>query len=70
MREYPFLKLRTAKGIDTAEFKARFGRGFEEVYAEELRSNVEKGYLKSEGQRISLTKSGLDFANLVMEDFL
>ena len=70
MREYPFLKLRTTKGIDTAEFKARFGRDFEEVYAEELLSNVEKGYLKSEGQRISLTKSGLDFANLVMEDFL
>ena len=70
MREYPFLKLRTAKGIDTAEFKQRFAKDFEEVYAEELNSNIEKGYLKSEGQRISLTKSGLDFANLVMEDFL
>ncbi|MCR4775151.1 MAG: radical SAM family heme chaperone HemW [Saccharofermentans sp.] len=70
MREYPFLKLRTSKGIDTAEFKQRFGRDFEEVYKEELRSNIEKGYLKSEGQNIFLTKSGLDFANLVMEDFL
>ena len=70
MREYPFLKLRTTKGIDTAEFKERFGRDFEEVYAEELRSNIGKGYLISKGQRIALTKSGLDFANLVMEDFL
>lgn len=70
MREYPFLKLRTSKGIDTAEFKQRFGRDFEEVYSEELRSNIEKGYLKSDGATISLTKSGLDFANLVMEDFL
>ena len=70
MREYPFLKLRTSKGIDKEEFKQRFGRDFEEVYREELRSNIEKGYLKSEGQSISLTKSGLDFANLVMEDFL
>jgi len=70
MREYPFLKLRTMKGIDTAEFKERFGRDFEEVYSEELRSNIEKGYLKAEGQRISLTEKGLDFANLVMEDFL
>lgn len=70
MREYPFLKLRTAGGIDTAEFKARFGKNFEDVYKEELLSNIEKGYLKSEGQKISLTKSGLDFANLVMEDFL
>ena len=63
-------KLRTTKGIDTAEFKERFGRDFEEVYAEELRSNIEKGYLISKGQRIALTKRGLDFANLVMEDFL
>ena len=70
MREYPFLKLRTTKGIDRDEFKARFGKDFDEVYAEELRSNIEKGYLKSEGQKISLTKTGLDFANLVMEDFL
>ena len=70
MREYPFLKLRTTKGIDKAEFKERFGKDFEDVYGEELRANVEKGYLKSEGQTVSLTKTGLDFANLVMEDFL
>ena len=70
MREYPFLKLRTSKGIDTAEFAGRFGKDFEEVFAEELKSNIEKGYLKAEGQRITLTEKGLDFANLVMEDFL
>ena len=70
MREYPFLKLRTTKGIDTAEFEARFGKRFEDVFGGALRSNVEKGLLKTEGQRIFLTERGLDFANLVMEDFL
>ena len=70
MREYPFLKLRTAKGIDTAEFKKRFGKDFEEVYKDELKSNVEKGLLAVEGQRIFLTDKGLDLANTVMEDFL
>ena len=70
MREYPFLKLRTSKGIDTAEFKQRFDRDFEEVYSEELRSNIEKGLLETDGARVALTERGLDFANLVMEDFL
>ncbi|MBO4449071.1 MAG: radical SAM family heme chaperone HemW [Clostridiales bacterium] len=70
MREYPFLKLRTSKGIDTVEFERRFGKSFEEVYKSELESNIGKGYLKAEGQRISLTEKGLDFANPVMEDFL
>ncbi len=70
MREYPFLKLRTTKGIDTAEFEKRFGKRFEEVYKEELLSNVKKGLLKTEGQRIFLTERGLDLANQVMEDFL
>lgn len=70
MKEYPFLKLRTTRGINKAEFEERFGKRFEEVYKDELRSNIERGYLKDEGQFVSLTEQGLDFANLVMEDFL
>ena len=70
MREYPFLKLRTSKGIDTEEFRQRFGKNFAEVYKDELKDNIEKGYLKVEGQKVTLTKTGLDYANLVMEDFL
>lgn len=70
MREYPFLKLRTSKGIDTAEFEKRFGKSFESVYKKELRSNIEKGLLETDGNRVVLTERGLDFANLVMEDFL
>lgn len=70
MREYPFLKLRTSKGMDTAEFKSRFGKSFEDVYGEELRSNIEKGLLKTDGQHIALTERGLDFADTVIKDFL
>ena len=70
MREYPFLKLRTSKGIDTAEFYSRYGKRFEEVYKNVLESNIGKGLLAVEGQRIFLTSKGLDLANLVMEDFL
>lgn len=70
MREYPFLKLRTTMGIDTCGFKTRFGKDFRTIYAEELQSNVRKGFLKDDGRYVSLTEKGLDFANLVMEDFL
>lgn len=70
MREYPFLKLRTSKGIDTAEFYNRYGKKFEEVFKNELAGNIGKRLLTSEGQRIFLTEKGLDLANLVMEDFL
>ena len=70
MREYPFLKLRTSKGIDTAEFYKRFGKRFEEVYKNEFSDNIGKGLLRAEGQRIYLTDKGLDLANQVMEDFL
>lgn len=70
MREYPFLRLRTSKGIDTDEFKRRFGKDFAEVYKNELKENIGKGYLKVKGQNVTLTEKGLDYANLVMEDFL
>ena len=70
MREYPFLRLRTSKGIDTDEFKRRFGKDFAEVYKNELKENIGKGYLKVKGQNVTLTEKGLDYANPVMEDFL
>lgn len=70
MREYPFLRLRTSKGIDTDEFKRRFGKDFAEVYKNELKENIGKGYLKVKCQNVTLTEKGLDYANLVMEDFL
>lgn len=70
MREYPFLRLRTSKGIDTVEFKLRFGKDFAEVYKNELKENIGKGYLKVKGQNVTLTEKGLDYANPVMEDFL
>lgn len=70
MREYPFLKLRTSKGMDPAEFKSRFGKNIEDVYGEVLRSNISRGLLNTDGQHIALTEKGLDFANTVIEDFL
>ena len=70
MREVPFLRLRTTEGILLDEFYKVFGVEFEDVFADIVKSNIEKGLLERKQRTLRLTRSGLDFANAVMEDFL
>lgn len=70
MREYPFLRLRTTEGIDRVEFERRFGMALDEVFPKAIKDNVSRGLLEDCGRYVRLSSSGLDFASLVMEDFL
>ena len=70
MREVPFLRLRTAEGILLDEFKKMFGIEFEDVFDKAVKSNIEKGLLERKERTLRLTRSGLDLANVVIEDFL
>jgi oxygen-independent coproporphyrinogen-3 oxidase len=70
MREVPFLRLRTADGILLDEFKKVFGTEFEDVFADAVKTNIEKGLLERKERTLRLTRSGLDLANIVIEDFL
>ena len=70
MREVPFLRLRTSEGILLDEFKKVFGVEFEDVFADAVKSNIEKGLLERKKRTLRLTRSGLDLANVVIEDFL
>lgn len=70
MKEYPYLKLRTSSGIDLNYFKKRFGRDFQAVFADALKSNVSKGFLAIFENRVFLTSRGLDMANQVFSDFI
>ena len=70
MREVAFLRLRTTEGILLDEFKKVFGVEFEEVFADAVNSNIEKGLLERKQRTLRLTRSGLDIANIVIEDFL
>ena len=70
MREVPFLRLRTTEGILLDEFVKVFGVEFEDVFGDIVKSNIEKGLLERKKRTLRLTRSGLDFANAVMEDFL
>ena len=70
MREVPFLRLRTTEGILLDEFFKMFGEEFENVFAREVEDNIKKGLLERKERTLRLTRSGLDIANIVIEDFL
>ena len=70
MREVPFLRLRTTEGILLDEFQKLFGTEFENVFAREVENNINKGLLERKERTLRLTRSGLDLANKVIEDFL
>ena len=70
MREVPFLRLRTDEGILLDEFKNIFGVEFEDVFGQAVKTNIEKGLLERKERTLRLTRSGLDLANKVIEDFL
>ncbi|MGN0401384.1 MAG: radical SAM family heme chaperone HemW [Acetatifactor sp.] len=70
--EFMFLGLRLTRGVSTAEFRAEFGRGLEEVYGDVIGKNLKDGLLTwlEGGSRLALTERGLDLANYVMAQFL
>lgn len=70
IREVPFLRLRTTEGILLDEFFKMFGEEFENVFAREVENNIKKGLLERKERTLRLTRSGLDLANKVIEDFL
>ena len=70
MREYPFLKLRTAEGISVKAFAERFGIDFHDIFGDALSRNIDEGYIVEENGYIRLTPSGIDWSNKVAADFL
>ena len=70
MREVPFLRLRTTEGILLDEFKKVFGVEFDDVFEQAVKTNIDKGLLERKERTLRLTRSGLDIANIVIEDFL
>lgn len=70
MREVPFLRLRTTEGILLDVFYKMFGVEFDSVFGNAVKTNIEKGLLERKERTLRLTRSGLDLANVVIEDFL
>ena len=70
MEEFMFLGLRLTTGISIREFAACFGTDIESVYGEVLERHYRQKTMQKSGDRIWLTKRGMDVSNYVMADFL
>lgn len=69
-KEYMLLGLRKIDGISIQEFKQRYSENPIMLYRNELKKLVEEDLITIDEDRIKLTNKGLDFANLVWEEFI
>ena len=67
--EYLMLRLRTADGVDTADFARRFGRSFA-PYAAHLRALEKPGLAARTPSGWRLTEAGFLVSNLIINDVL
>ena len=70
MQEYMLLGLRKLKGVQIQNFKNKFGENPIYLYHKELEKLAKQDLIEVDGDNIRLTKKGLDFANLVWEEFV
>ena len=69
-KEYMLLGLRKIQGIDIQEFKNKFIDNPIYVFHKELEKLVKEELIEIDLNKIRLTSKGLDFANLVWEEFV
>ena len=69
-KEFMMLGLRKIDGIDIQEFKNKFVENPIYVFHKELEKLVNEDLVEIDLDKIKLTNKGLDFANLVWEEFV
>lgn len=69
-KEYMLLGLRKIDGVSISKFKEKFGENPIYLFRNELQKLVEEGLIVVDLDNIKLTNKGLDFANLVWEEFV
>ena len=69
-KEYMLLGLRMLGGVKVSEFKEKFGENPIFKFRKELEKLVEEELIVVDLDDIKLTNKGLDFANLVWEEFV
>lgn len=70
MQEFMMLGLRKLDGINISKFKQKFIENPLYIFRKELNKLVEADLIEVDGDNIKLSKKGLDFANLVWEEFI
>ena len=70
MNEYMILGLRKIEGVNISDFKSKFIENPIFVYRSQLNKLVKQKLIEITENNIKLTKKGLDFANIVWEEFI
>ena len=69
-REYMILGLRQINGISISKFKEKFGENPIYTFRNELKKLTEEKLIIIDDNNIKLSNKGLDFANIVWEEFI
>lgn len=69
-KEYMILGLRKIEGVSIQKFKQKFGENPIFIFKDELNKLSKNKLIQVDGDKIALTKKGLDLANLVWEEFI
>ncbi len=69
-KEYMLLGLRKLQGVQIIKFKEKFGENPLFIFRKEIEKLVKQGLIEIDLDNILLTPKGLDFANLVWEEFV
>ena len=70
MAEFVFLNLRLREGFALADFNARFGASFDDIFGSRTTRLFEGGLLENLAGRIRLTDRGLELADSVFAEFV
>ena len=68
--EFMYLGLRMMQGISRKDFEKNFGESLADCYGEEITRCERQGLLECQGDRIFLTKRGIDVSNRVFAEFV
>ena len=69
-KEHIMLSLRMIKGLDINELNLKFNTNFEEKYKDIIQKLKEENLVEIENGRFYLSDKGLDYANVVFEEFI
>ena len=70
MEEFMFLGLRKMEGVSRHRFREEFQTEMEEIYGTVIEELCRQGLLETVGDRLRLTRKGIDVSNYVMSEFL
>ncbi len=70
MKEYMMLAFRTKEGVNLDYFRRRFNKDAETLFSDELQRLFRQGLIVKDNNSLHYTKNGLNFANIIFEEFV